>query len=54
MHINKRKNLRLALAAILVAMLLSSCAGSTADRVNGDAWRYGFSYAGPNYPDTGH
>jgi hypothetical protein len=44
----------LALALILLATLLSGCAGSTAARVNGDAWRYGFGYAGPAYPDTGH
>lgn len=48
-----RTKVRAALAAILLAMLLSGCAADPAHRVNGDAWRYGFSYAGPNYPDTG-
>ncbi|CAM3802258.1 hypothetical protein [Bordetella flabilis] len=43
----------LALAAILIALLLNGCAASTGERVNGDAWRYGFRYAGPDYPDTG-
>ncbi|WP_157792943.1 hypothetical protein [Bordetella genomosp. 8] len=41
------------LAAMVLAMLLSGCAADPAQRVNGDAWRHGFSYAGPNYPDTG-
>jgi hypothetical protein len=53
MHMDTGNKPRLALAAILIALLLNGCAVGTGDRVNGDAWRYGFRYAGPDYPDTG-
>jgi hypothetical protein len=42
------------LAALVVLGSIGGCAKPAAERVNGDAWRYGFSYPGPNYPDTGH
>jgi hypothetical protein len=51
---NRKTKAGLIVATILFATLLSGCAASTANRVNGDDWRWGFSYAGPNYPDTGH
>jgi hypothetical protein len=44
---------RVALAAALIATLLGGCAYDPAKRVNGDDWRYGFSYPGANYPWTG-
>jgi hypothetical protein len=43
----------LAVAAALAATMLGGCAYNPAKRVNGDDWRYGFSYPGANYPWTG-
>ncbi|WP_158515201.1 hypothetical protein [Bordetella sp. H567] len=44
----------LASIALTLAILLSGCADNATPRVNGDAWRHGFGYPGPGYPDTGH
>ncbi|CAM4027469.1 hypothetical protein [Bordetella bronchialis] len=50
---DSRNRIRIAALAIALAAMLGGCAAPSAERVNGDAWKYGFSYAGPMYPDTG-